>query len=393
MKRVAFVVQRCGLEVNGGSEKHCLDVARRLVGRMNVEILTTSAMDYRSWDDHYPTGLGEVAGVPVRRFPVREPRDARFDELSSVIHARLADVGLDEAERWMRAQGPWSPDLFAWIAANRDEYAAFFFFTYLYATTYYGLPEVAERAFLVPTAHDEWPLRLPIWEHLFALPRAFLFNTPEERDMLRRRFPALSLPGPVVGVGVEAPPRTDPESFRRRFGIEGAFLLYVGRIEPAKGCDTMLREYARWRKRRPDAPPLVLIGKAFMRVPDVPGVIQTGFVDDQTKWNALAACSALLMPSPYESLSIALLEAWHAGRPVLVNGACDVLVGQTRRAQGGLWYRNADEFGLALDRLLDPRIGPTLGRQGSEFVAREVRWDRITDAYIELADGAEIPRA
>jgi len=393
MKRVAFVVQRCGLEVNGGSEKACLDIARRLGGRVDAEILTTCALDYRTWANHFPPGVTQVAGATVRRFLVSEPRDRRFAAMSEQLHAKLPGVGIAETERWMRAQGPWSPDLLAWIAAHRDDYDAFFFFTYLYATTYYGLPEVAERAFLVPTAHDEWTLELPIWDRFFALPRGFVFLTAEERAVLRRRFPKLALPGPVVGVGVDAPERCDDTAFGRRFGIEGSFLLYVGRIEPAKGCDVLFRHYARWRETRADAPPLVLIGGAFMDVPKMTGVVSLGFVDEQTKWEALYGCQCFVMPSPYESLSIALLEAWHAGRPVLVNGASEVLVGQTRRAHGGLWYRNADEFGAALDRLLEPEIGATLGRQGRDFVEREVCWDRITDAYVGLAEGSWTPPA
>lgn len=387
MKRLAFVVQRCGLEVAGGSEKLCLEVARRLVGRAEVEILTTCALDYQTWADHYPPGEAIVAGVRVRRFPVERPRDpVRFARLSAALHPRRSQVSDREGEEWLRAQGPWSPALLAWLRSHRDDYDAFFFFTYLYATSGFGLPEVASRAFLVPAAHDEWMLDLPLWDRFFARPRGFLFLTPEERAHVQRRFPQLAIAGEVTGSGVDPPAQLDPEGFRRRLGLEGPFLLYVGRIEPAKGCDRLLADYARFRASRPTAPPLVLIGGAFMPIPEQPGVHALGFVDEQTKWDALAACQALVMPSPYESLSIALLEAWSVGRPVLVNAACAVLVGQTRRAQGGLWYGCADEFAAALDRLLDPALAAALGRQGRRWVRDEVSWERIADAYLRCAD-------
>jgi glycosyltransferase involved in cell wall biosynthesis len=185
---------------------------------------------------------------------------------------------------------------------------------------------------------------------------------------------------------VEPPDRLDPDAFRRRFGLDGPFLLYVGRIDAAKGCDALLDHYARWRARRPDAPPLVLLGRAATRLPEQPGVIQTGYLDDAEKWNALAACHALVMPSAYESLSIALLEAWSAGRPVLVNGDCEVLVQQTRRAKGGLWYRGADEFAAALDRLLEPRLADSLGGQGRRFAERHARWADVAEVYLRVAD-------
>ncbi|MEQ9000837.1 MAG: glycosyltransferase [Coleofasciculus sp. B1-GNL1-01] len=74
-------------------------------------------------------------------------------------------------------------------------------------------------------------------------------------------------------------------------------------------------------------------------------------MDEPTKWNVIAACDILVMPSPYESLSMVLLEAWAVGKPVLVNGGCDVLVGQCRRPQGGFWYKNKDEFIVAVDMI------------------------------------------
>lgn len=388
MRRAAFVVQRCGVEVNGGSEKHCLDVARHLAGRVDVEILTTCALDYRTWANHYEPGETRIAGVSARRFAVSEERDPeRFERLSQRLRPRLGRIAPEEAEAWMRAQGPWAPGLFEHLRARRGDFDAFVFFTYLYATSYYGLPEVEERALLVPTAHDEWPLYLPVWERFFARPRALLFNTPEERSLLQRRFPGLALPGVLAGVGPDPPERCDAAAFRARYGIEGPFWLYVGRIEPSKGCVELLRHYARYRARRRDAPPLVLVGRAFMELPETPGVVPTGFVDEQTKWDALAACQALVMPSPYESLSIVLLEAWTAGRPVLVNGGCEVLVGQTRRAQGGLWYEDADEFAAALERLLDPAVADALGRQGRAFAAEWASWERIGRTYVEAIEG------
>ena len=91
------------------------------------------------------------------------------------------------------------------------------------------------------------------------------------------------------------------------------------------------------------------------------------------------------MPSAYESLSIALLEAWSVSRPVLVTARSEVLVGQCRRSQGGLWYDDTEEFCAALDCLLhDERVRRGLGAQGREFVAANYRWSRIIDTYRQL---------
>ena len=75
--RVCFVVQRYGLEINGGAELHCRWVAEHMAKYWEVEVLTTQAYDYVTWMNHYPETETVVAGIPVRRFPVSRPRSRR----------------------------------------------------------------------------------------------------------------------------------------------------------------------------------------------------------------------------------------------------------------------------------------------------------------------------
>ena len=385
--RVAFVVQRCGLEVNGGAELLCRMVAERLARHLKVEVLTTCALDYMTWENHYPPGEERMGELRIRRFPVERLRDVdSFNRLSESVRARKGKLSVADEEAWMREQGPWSPDLLEYLKANREEYGAFIFVTYLYATTYFGLPLVRDKALLVPLAHDEWPIHLGMWDRFFELPRGFVFSSEEEAAFLRRRFPDARLEGPVVGVAVEPPAIIDSASFRETQGIAGRFVLYVGRLDESKGVGQLLQDFAAYRRANSDnSTELVLLGKPVMDVPLLPGVRVIGFVPEQQKWEALADCEALIMPSPYESLSIALLEAWSAGKPVLVNARSEVLVGQCRRSHGGLWYRDTDEFCVALDCLLrDETVRRGLGAQGREFVFANYRWSRIIDTYREL---------
>ena len=69
------------------------------------------------------------------------------------------------------------------------------------------------------------------------------------------------------------------------------------------------------------------------------------------------------MPSRYESLSMVTLEAWWAERPVLVNGKCEVLRGQCRAANAGLYYSSYDEFREALALLESDRALRAQARQ------------------------------
>lgn len=387
MHKIAFVVQRCGQEVNGGAEMLCLTIAQRMVAHWQAEILTTCALDYVSWANHYPPGLEAINGVLVRRFPTSIPRDIEtFNQLSVKLHSREMTASLEEQEDWMKAQGPWSPELLAFIEAHADDYDAFIFFGYLYAQTWFGLPKVAHKAILAPLAHDEWTIYFNMWDRLFSLPRSFIFNTLEERDFLHRRFPNTRLEGPVVGVAVDRPKDINPLRFRQEFGIEQGFLLYVGRIDPSKGCSELFDFFLRYRANGHTPEKLVLLGKPVMPIPEHPDIISLGFVSEQSKWDALAACDALVMPSPYESLSMVLLEAWSVGKPVIVNGRCEVLAGQCRRSNGGIWYKNFAEFQQGLIVLQEGRNPGTLGRQGWRFVKENYSWPVIEQAYIDTVN-------
>ncbi len=384
MTRVAFVVQRCGLEVNGGAETLCLKIAERMSKYWETEILTTCALDYTTWKNHYSPGVTEVSSVRIRRFRVAQQRNIKaFNRLSEKISPRLKEASLKEQEAWMLAQGPWSPDLIAYIKKHNHDYDAFIFFTYLYATTYFLLPLVTEKAYLAPLAHDEWPIYMSMWDKFFEKPCGFIFNTVEERDFLKARFPKLSLEGAVAGVAVESPKAYSAEGFRRRYNLDEPFVLYIGRIDPSKGCEQLFSYFMELRKQESTSRKLVLLGKPTMPIPQHPDIIALGFVDEQTKWDALAACDLLVMPSPYESLSIVLLEAWAVGKPVLVNGRCEVLVGQCRRAQGGLWYTNKDEFRVAIEKM-DERVRNQLGVQGNSFVRTNYVWSKIEEKYLRL---------
>lgn len=388
-RRVAFVVQRAGREVNGGAESHCLQVAQRMGENWNTEVLTTCALDYMEWQNHYPEGIEEAEGATIRRFLVDQPRDVTaFNRLSAKLHARQAATTIAEQEEWMHAQGPVSTQLLDYLRQHHDDYDAFIFFGYLYATTYFGLPLVRDRAFLVPLAHNEWPIHLPMWDPFFTLPRGFIFNTETERDFLRRRFPGLRLDGPVIAVGIQPPDSTAPSRFVQQYGLQDPFLLYVGRVDESKGCRSLFDYFLRARAERVFAYKLVLIGSEIMPIPFDDGIIHLGFVSEEEKWNAMAACDWLVVPSAHESLSMVLLEAWSVGRPAIVNGDCDVLKEHCQSAHGGLWYRDYAEW-LAIFSLADAPSKAILGQQGETYVRRSYTWTAVERAYLEFfSEGA-----
>jgi len=382
--RLAFVVQRYGLDVSGGAEYHCRLVAERLARRAQVEVLTTCASDYITWANVYPEGAETLNGVRVRRFPVERPRDPyRFRDWSR----QVMRPGHDEADelRWLEEEGPFSPALVRHVAARRADHDVFVFFSYRYYTTYHGLRALDRRALLVPTAEDDGIHRLAIFAPFFRLPGAIAYNSVEEREMIRAVSGNEAVPGEVVGVGSALPEAADPARFRRRNGLDGRFVLYVGRIDRNKGCDQLFEHFLRYRRDTGSPLRLVLAGQPVLPVPDDPAIVPLGFVPDQDKWDALAAADVLVMPSFFESLSMVTLEAWWAERPVLANGKCEVLRGQCRRANAGLYYSTYDEFREALALLeSDEALRRALGASGRRYFEAHYAWDVIERKYDDL---------
>ena len=396
--RLGFVVQRYGLEIAGGAEYHCRLVAERLTRHARVEVLTTCARDYVTWANHYPAGESDLNGVRVRRFPVDRTRDdARYSGATASVLGRVACVVPGQIDpsvvsrateaaslAWLDEQGPLCPRLVAALREGETAYDALVFFSYRYWTTWHGLMAASRPSLLVPTAEDDGAYRLPIFPPLFRRARALVFNSPEERAMLEGAAGG-PLPGEVVGVGSELPAQMDPERFRLGHGLRGPFVLYVGRIDRNKGCAELFDFFLRYRRETGSALKLVIIGKAVLPVPEDPAIVPLGFLPDQAKWDALRASLALVMPSSLESLSMVTLEAFWAERPVLANARCEVLRGQCRRANGGLYYATYDEFREAL-RLLEsrPGLGQALGRNGRAYFDAHYTWDTILGKYLDL---------
>jgi len=378
--RVAFVVQRYG-EVTGGAELLARMVATRLAKDWRITVVTTCSKDHLSWENDFPGGESRDGPLRVLRFPTVRGRELRrFNALSRGVLGRPNDRVAEE--HWVAEQGPLSPALLRHLSDARGEYDGFVAFTYLYTATAWGLPLIADRAILVPTAHDEPALDLEIYEDVMRLPRALFCSTPEELALIDRRFPGHA-PAQVVGAGVERHPAR-PERFRKEHGLEPGrpYLMYVGRVEKGKGVGELLEHHAQLVRRFHDAPDLVLAGAASMRAGGE-RVHALGRISERDKHDGLAGALAAVVPSRYESLSLLALEAFAQGTPVLANGASDVLAGQVRRSGAGRTYGGAESFAEGVREIGAARAA--MSRKAVAY-ARGHRWERVLGAYREQMD-------
>lgn len=380
-RRILIVVQRYGKEVVGGSESHARTVAERLARWNDVEVATTTALDHWTWASHYGAGTFEIDGIKVHRFRIESGRSATYKETEKKV--LFEEHTLADEERWLREQGPHSPALLDFLSREGHGYQAILFYTYIYAPTARGLPLVPERSALISTAHDERPLRLAPFRALFHLPRAFGYLTPEERDLVHREFKNDHIPDEVLGIGLDAPPPSDPGGFRERHGLRGPVVLYLGQVSEAKAVDELIAMWAAYRNTARDGT-LVLAGPLALAMPERADVVALGRVSDDEKWAALAAADAVVLPSHLESLGIVLLEAWQVGTPALVPSWNAVTAGQVARSGGGLTYPSQERFPRVLAALLAE--GKFRGRNGRAWVERECAWPAFDERLERLVD-------
>ncbi len=389
--RLLFVVQRYGREVAGGAELHCRELATRLAHRGHeVEVLTSCAISYVDWANAYSSGTESFDEVTVHRLPVAAPRDERrFTPLNHRVVGGHKPVPLYLQREWMRLQGPYLPDLASWLGRHAGCFEVVIFFTYLYYPTWAGLPAARGLAptVLHPTAHDEPPFYLPLFDPIFSLPSAFAFSTPEEARLVQRRFHR-EVVNEIVGIGVELDMgvEADEQAFRASSQLgDRPYLLFVGRVDPGKGSDEIYDFFLTYKRRNPGPLALVILGDPVKPPPPHTDVILTGFVDEATKRNAMAGALALVQPSYFESFSMVLTEAWVHRKPVLAQGRCEVLEGQVRRSGGGIPYRGYAEFEAALDMLVESGdLRVALGEAGRRYVEERYAWDAVLGCYEQL---------
>ena len=376
-RKICIVVQRYGEEVNGGAELLARQIAEKLVENDEVTVLTSKAVDYMSWADEYSSDSEMLNGVTVKRFSVNHPRDFT---VFNAYNSRFMDGLLPEAEekQWVVEEGPYIPAMLDYLKDHKDHYDVFLFFTYLYYPTVMGIPEVADKSIVFPLAHDEPFLKMRIFDNVFTLPKAFVFETEEERKLIRKKYHNYYIPGIICGAGVDVPEDINNIRFRKKYNLLSKYIVYIGRIDTGKNCEQLFDFFLRYKKENPSDLKLVLIGKPVIPVPENADIISLGFVSDEDKYDALAGAEYLVLPSKYESLSLVVLESFSLSVPVLVNGECEVLKSHCEISNGGFYYLDYEQFSHYMDVLLKQKeIRTDMGISGKKYVENKFNWDII----------------
>jgi glycosyltransferase involved in cell wall biosynthesis len=399
MRKIAFIVQQYGLEMYGGAELHCMRLAEKMVAHYNVEVLTTCSFDFLTWADYYTKGESKINGVTVRRFGVSQQRSwEKMTELEkkvktdsssgkkwlkrlvNKIFSKLAGrtPKKEDCINWIVAQGPTAPGLISFIKENEKAYDCLIFFSYLYYPTVFGIDIAPQKTILIPLAHDEWAMRMPIFKEVFTSPACIMYNTAAEKKLVNKLFHNEKTYSEVTGIGIDIPVNLQSKNIAGEWGINSPYILYVGRIDSNKITPQDFEWFLQYNKDKKKNIRLILIGNLYIDIPENNLITHLGFVDDQAKFNLIKQSLFLFQPSRFESLSLVVLEAFAMEKPVLVHMDCEVMKEHIDDSRGGFYYNDYNSFSHAFNQLTDNIVLNTaMGKAGKKYIDKNYRWESI----------------
>jgi glycosyltransferase involved in cell wall biosynthesis len=414
--RFAFITPRYGADLISGPEHACRLLAQQVSERHDVEVLTTCAGHAGTWKNEFAEGTDRVRGVIVRRFAVSQPHDRqafrRFsDRLMTEPHTRE-----DELE-WVKRLGPWSPGLIDHLSRHHRSFDALIFFSLWHPTTVFGLQVAPDRSVLFPYLQLLPGLRFGLFKDVLARPRAVGYVSSSERALSHGYIGVAPQAEEFVGIGIDPPPhqsyprhQQDPADavhaedepgaeaapieesylssrgipFRRRHRLYGSLAVYGGRIGGDNGCEEMLEYFDTYAREDSDTS-LVLLGVKMMKIPEEPYLRLAGVLPDRERMVAYEAADVTIAPASDDLLAQPLLESLAVGTPVLASAANASAVDHCRRANGGLYYANREEFTEALRTIMsNRRLREALGENGRRYVQANFRWESVLGRFDRL---------
>jgi glycosyltransferase involved in cell wall biosynthesis len=314
-------------------------------------------IDARPALDPRRTGVGQYAQQLIRHIPFADPND---EFVAWYLHARgllrprrfFADVrARNLSEKASRFPARIFQPASYRLGIPRVEWLVDFD---VFLATNFLAPATDHPDRVVPVVHDlafeRFPESAPHidarWRRRFAASLAgapaVIVPSASAANDLRESFGVPSDRTHVVHHGVDAEafapvPEAAVDAVRRRHGIAGPYLLFVGGIEPRKNLDNLVRAFARCEA---GSHSLVLAGgpvrwfpeaaehldAAIERLPESvrERIVRTGYLGERDKVALLSGATVLVYPSLYEGFGFPVLEGFAAGVPVLTSNVASL---------------------------------------------------------------------
>lgn len=385
----------------GGMNVYVRDLTRKL-GRLGVQVDVFT----RSQDEHVPHVLHDL-GYGNRVVHIKAGPEVPLPKQELTIHLPEFQQGIQEfqAEKGLRYDLIHSHYWMSGLAAVDLKQSWQVPFIHMFHTL-----GVMKKRVARPEEEVEGDYRLIGERKVLQEADRIIAATPAEMAQIQWLYHSdiqkINIIPPGVDLSRFYPIPTDEA--KEVIGIPPCdqVLLYVGRIEPLKGIDTLIEAIAYMRKNenfKEFSFCLAVIGgdpemadsdssSEISRLKDlchVHGlddfVTFLGKRDQDMLPYYYSAAEAVVVPSHYESFGMVALEAMACGTPVVASqvGGLAYLV---QDGITGYTVPSSDVESLA-DRLVelvkDPKLRDQLGAQAARF-AQEFSWDIIARRIVEL---------
>ena len=385
----------------GGMNVYVRDLTREL-GRMGIHVDVFT----RSQDEHVPHVLHDLGyGNRVVHIPAGSEKPLPKIELASHLPQFVEGIKEFAREKGIRYDLVHSHYWLSGLAAETlcEDW------NIPYVHMFHTLGEMKNRIARSPE-EKEGPYRIEGEREVLASANRIIAATPAEEAQLEYLYKADVQKITVIPPGVDTShfypiPADEAKSFIG-LPLNERMILFVGRIEPLKGVDTLIRAISTLRlndvsNRHPVH--LAIIGGDPNASPEEMNaemvrlqqlshdlcmdrmIVFLGKRGQDTLPYYYSSAEVLVMPSHYESFGMVALEAMACGTPVVASqvGGLAFLV-----QDGVTGYSVPDQDPEALaDRLVkilgDASIRTKMGQQAEEY-ARQYSWPIITSQIIKL---------
>lgn len=198
------------------------------------------------------------------------------------------------------------------------------------------------------------------------------------RELLGSEPPLSVIPNGVDAAEFASLP--DAAAFRQRYGLgTDRVILFLGRLHPRKGVALLVRAFL--QANIPHTR-LLLAGADEGALEAIrpllnDRIVHLGFLDAQSRLEALSAADLFALPAKGEGLSLASLEALAAGVPVLLSPECYLPEVESAGA-GRIVAPEVEPMANALRELFaDPATLAMMRQRTRPFIAAGYTWERV----------------
>lgn len=193
------------------------------------------------------------------------------------------------------------------------------------------------------------------------------------------------------GICLEEYLAKDDVAFRQAYGLsDNPFILFVGRLNPIKGPDLLLRAFCAIKDKFPHH--LVFAGPDGGMLSDLKEMVRqanvgrrvhfVGYLSATQKSLAYHAADLLVIPSHSEAMSIVVLEAGASATPVLLTDQCGF--NDIAEIGGGVVVPASEEgirAGL-INLLMRPGELKMMGNKLKQYTQQSFTWNSIVNKYL-----------